>query len=204
MPDNHYVHLKDEVVFAHHQTDGTIETSDTVIAVSGDDAPYVNHTYDADSGTFTPAEEIRYAILDSNNTVVQILSTYFQSEVGTNPVITDPSVQVLWTWDGSNFNAPGTVSQHPVLQIGEMSVTTSSAIQGLSGDQLAIEMSAEQARKEQYAQQQAAIAAANTPAALQAAQAARESIQATLSLQLAQAIQENAVVLQVLQGTQGL
>jgi len=198
MPDNHYVNLKDGVVFAHHQTDGEIETSDTVVAVSGDDSPYINHVYDSTSNTFTPAPEIKYAVLDSNNTVVQIRSTFFQSEAGTNPIITDPSVQVLWTWDGSNFNAPGTAVQHPVLQIGEMSVTTSSALPGFTHEQLTAEQTAEQARRDQFAQQQVSTTVGKSFQELQLEiEASVDSLQSAVSAQGPSADQP-------VQGTQGV
>jgi hypothetical protein len=128
MPDNHYVHLKDGVVFAHHQTDGEIETSETIVTVSGEEAPYLNKIQNSD-GTFSDAPEIRYAILDSNNTVIKIETTYFSSEAGTNPIITDPDVKVLWTWDGTKFNSPDTRATLPTTTLGDIEVTTSASLQ---------------------------------------------------------------------------
>ena len=127
MPNNHYVHLKDGVVFAHHQTDGELEPSETIVLVSGEEAPYINKVLNSD-GTFSDASEVKYAILDSNNTVIKIESTYFSSEAGSNPIITDPTVQVRWTWDGTKFNSPVTKPLLSTTVIGDVEITTSTAL----------------------------------------------------------------------------
>ena len=101
----HYLNLKDGVVFAHHQSEGEIESGENIIEVDGNEDSYLNKKYE--NNQFIPASIIKYAILDSkNNAIVDIKQTYFISEVENNPIITDEDVTFLWTWDGIKFNPP--------------------------------------------------------------------------------------------------
>jgi hypothetical protein len=98
-----YVQLKDGIVFAAHQSQFDVDDSGpNVWLVEEDASDKLGKTYNTNNGTFSNATEIKYAVLDSNNTVVQILSTVFSSEVD-GPIITDDAVKVLSTWDGENF-----------------------------------------------------------------------------------------------------
>jgi hypothetical protein len=106
-----YVHLKDGVVFAHHKTENFVDgSSDNVIEVDGELDFYLNKKYE--NGQFVDSDIIRYAILDkkNNNTVISIEKTYFLSDAGENPIINNPDVELLWTWDGVKFNPPVKIS----------------------------------------------------------------------------------------------
>lgn len=109
-----YVQFKDGVAYAHVTTDSDLSNMGFV-EVEGTGHDYLNQVY-AD-GVWSDAPEIRYAILDSTNTIVQINTTYFSSEVGSNTVITDPAVKVNWTWDGVKFNPP--VEWRPITPVVE-------------------------------------------------------------------------------------
>jgi hypothetical protein len=112
-----YVQLKDDVVFVQHQTEGIMDTSSgNIIEVDPSLGSYMYKKVSGDS--FVDADKIRYAIIDTgnNNTVIGIRETYFSSEVeGT--IITNPDVSVLWTWDGSQFNAPVVEDPTPVVSV---------------------------------------------------------------------------------------
>ena len=101
----HFVQLKDGVVFAHHQSPNDLDTSgDNIIEVDGNEDLYINKKFV--DGLWINAPVIKYALIDTkNNTVVGIKETLFSSEV-TGIVITNPEVDILWIWDGENFNSP--------------------------------------------------------------------------------------------------
>ena len=98
----HYVQLKDSVGFATISSDKDILVSESVIEVSGNPEQYLNKKY---NGTdFVAAELIRYAIVDSSKTIVDIKKTYFSSDVDNNNgiLIDNPEVQILWQWNGKH------------------------------------------------------------------------------------------------------
>jgi hypothetical protein len=114
-----YVQLKDGIVFAAHQSQFDVDDSGpNVWLVEEDASDKLGKAYNTNNGTFSNAAEIKYAVLDSNNTVVQILSTVFSSEVD-GPIITDDAVKVLSTWDGENFV--------PNANVGAASITVTEA-----------------------------------------------------------------------------
>jgi hypothetical protein len=129
-----YVHLKDGVVFAHHKTENDVDdSSDNVIEVTGDLDSYLNKKYE--NGTFVTAPELRYAILDGN-TVVGIHKTFFSSDAGSNILISNPDVQILWTWNGTNFNPPINPALHDTITIDSVPVTTSAKMPALTAEEL--------------------------------------------------------------------
>jgi hypothetical protein len=99
-----FIQLKDDVTFAYVSSDRFVDNS---IEVDGNGNDYINKKFV--NGQWIDAPLIRYAILDKNNIVVQIEKTYFSSEVGNNPIIEDEDIDVLWSWDGINFNPPVTL-----------------------------------------------------------------------------------------------
>ena len=104
-----YVQLKDGIVFAAHTSQFDVDDSGpNVWLVDEDASDKLGKVYNTTTGVFSDASLIKYAVLDSNNTVVQILSTYFSSEV-TGPIITSDDVKVLSTWDGTDFVLPAVV-----------------------------------------------------------------------------------------------
>jgi hypothetical protein len=112
-----YVQLKDGVIMAQHQTQGEMDlSSENILEVDGSLGSYMYKKVSGDS--FVDADKIRYAIIDTgnNNTVIGIRETYFSSEVqGT--IITNPDVNILWTWDGSQFNAPVVEDPTPTVSV---------------------------------------------------------------------------------------
>lgn len=105
---NNYVQLKDSVVFATLSTAGEILESANIIKVDIDPELFVNKKYI--NGNFVDAPTIKYAIIDTNNnnTVIEIRKTLYESEI-IGPIIENNDVQVLWTWDGENFNPPAII-----------------------------------------------------------------------------------------------
>lgn len=104
----HYVQLKDGVVYVHHQSPNSVDTSaEHIFDVDPSEESYLLKRYI--NGEFLEPQEIKWAVLDSDNdnTVIGIKTTNFSSEVE-GPIITDANVKVLWKWDGSEFVAPTT------------------------------------------------------------------------------------------------
>jgi hypothetical protein len=112
-----YVQLKDGIVFAAHQSQFDVDDSGpNVWLVEEDASDKLNKAYNTNTRTFSDAPLIKYALLDSNNTVVRILSTVFSSEVN-GPIITNDSVKVLSTWDGENFIPNETIPVPPAQEV---------------------------------------------------------------------------------------
>jgi hypothetical protein len=112
-----YVQLKDNVVYAEHESPNPVDTSsDNVIEVDATEESYLLKRYVG--GDFLAPQEIKWALLDSDNdnTVIAIKSNYFSSEVQ-GPVITDNNVKILWKWNGSEFVAPEIVASVPVVTV---------------------------------------------------------------------------------------
>jgi len=134
-----YVQLKDGIVFAAHQSTSDVDDSGpNVWLVDEESSNKVGMSYDTQTKVFSEAPVIKYAILDedNNNTVISIQKTIFSSEIGNNPIITDNNVKVLWTWDGTTFNPPGTITPHEVILVNSSPVTTSELIPAVTEDQL--------------------------------------------------------------------
>lgn len=130
----YFVQLKDDVVFSYHESSTEVDIpGDNIIQVDSDGENYLNKKYV--DGSFIDAPTIKYATLDSNNTVVKINSTLFSSDVADSNMIIGPEVQVLWTWDGTSFNAPATVASVPTIDFGGIKVTTSEEIPALTMEQ---------------------------------------------------------------------
>ena len=98
-----FIQFKDEVAFAYVSSNRFVDNS---IEVDRDGNDYMNKKLI--NGEWVDAPLIRYAILDKDNKVVGIEKTYFSSVVGNNPIIEDEDVDILWSWDGINFNPPVT------------------------------------------------------------------------------------------------
>jgi hypothetical protein len=105
-----YVQLKDNVVYAEHESANPVDTSaENVIEVEHGSESYLLKRYV--DGQFLEPQKIKWALLDSanDNTVISIQTTNFSSEVD-GPIITDENVKVLWKWNGTEFIAPVTVT----------------------------------------------------------------------------------------------
>lgn len=131
----HFVQLKDNVVFAYHQSSTEIDVpGDNIIEVDENGESYLFKRYE--NGTFLDPQLIKWAILDENNdnTVIGFNSSYFSSDIN-GPIVTDKNVKVLWKWDGSNFVAPET-KQIDTILFGKAEVTTSEDIPALTQEQI--------------------------------------------------------------------
>jgi glutamyl-tRNA reductase len=132
----YFVHLKDGVVFAHHQSETEIDIpGDNIIEVQQDGSLYLSKAYV--NGEFVDATEIKYAILDeeNDNTVVGIEKTIFSSDAK-GPIITDPNVKVLWKWNGSMFIEPNKPTVIPTIMVDNMPVTTTESIPAITKEEL--------------------------------------------------------------------
>jgi hypothetical protein len=131
----YFAHLKDNVVFAYHQSETEVDIpGDNIIEVDENVDSYIGKKYQ--NGQFIDAPVIKYAILDSENTIISIESTKFSSDAGDNHIITDPSVKVLWKWNGSTFISPNFVEPIDVITVGSTRVTTSEAMPALTTAQI--------------------------------------------------------------------
>lgn len=97
-----YVQFKDGVAHAHVTTDGDLSSYDfREVTCSGH-----QHLGQFWNGVeWVDAQPIRYAILDDRNTIVQIETTLYASEVK-GKILDDEAIQVNWTFDGEKFNSP--------------------------------------------------------------------------------------------------
>jgi len=128
-----YVQLKDNVVYAEHESENPVDTSaDHVIEVEEGSESYLLKRYV--NGEFLDPQKIKWAVLDSanDNTVISVESTNFSSEVD-GPIITDENVKVLWKWNGTEFIAPVTVMP---VEIAPVVVLEQQA--GLSDEEIAL------------------------------------------------------------------
>lgn len=96
-----FIQFKDDVAFSTVQTQGETEG---IEVFTEEPEQFLKKKYI--DGTWVDAPVIRYAILDETDTVVQIDKTWYPSLVGSNPVVTDPSVGINWKWDGVKFISP--------------------------------------------------------------------------------------------------
>jgi hypothetical protein len=100
----HYIQLKDGVVFNYHQSPDHVDDSGPdVWEVETEASDKLGMNYNTDTKVFSEAELIRYAILNEENIIVLINETKYSSDVKDNIIITNPEVEVLWQWDGTNF-----------------------------------------------------------------------------------------------------
>ena len=121
----YFVQLKDDIVFAYHQSSTEVDIpGDNIIEVAQEGFNHLGKKHV--NGDFVDAPLIKYAILDedNDNTVISIEKTIFSSEVK-GPIITDENVKVLWKWNGSEFVSPSAVSALPTITVGGNKVTTS-------------------------------------------------------------------------------
>ena len=130
-----FVNLKDGIVFASHESTTEIDVEgDDIYQVEGKASDYLGMKYN--NGIFTEAPIIRYAILDKHNTVVTINKTIFSSEVGSNIIIDDEDVEVLWTWNGTSFERPFEVGQQNLIFVDSVPVTTSTTVPAVSQESI--------------------------------------------------------------------
>ena len=131
----HFVHLKDDVVFAYHES--SVEEDipgDNIIEVDHEGINYLKKKYV--NGQFVDAPEIRYAKLDSNNTVVKIDSTVFSSDVPESAKVIGSEVDILWKWNGTSFIAPNSPTPIETIDFGSVQVTTSEDIPAMTAEEI--------------------------------------------------------------------
>jgi len=130
----HFVQLKDDVVFAYHSSSTEVDIpGDNIIEVDQDGEALLNKKYV--NGSFVDAPVIKYATLDSNNTVVALNETVFSSDVPSSAKIADDSVKILSVWNGTSFDAPGSVAEVATINFGAVKVTTSEEIPAMTLEQ---------------------------------------------------------------------
>jgi hypothetical protein len=130
----HFVQLKDEVVFAYHSSSTEVDIpGDNIIEVDQDGEALLNKKYV--NGSFVDAPVIKYATLDSNNTVVALNETVFSSDVPSSAKIADDSVKILSVWNVTYFDAPGSVAEVATINFGVVKVTTSEEIPAMTLEQ---------------------------------------------------------------------
>jgi hypothetical protein len=120
-----FVQLKDDVVFAYHQSSTEEDIAgDNIIQVELEGHNYLSKKYV--NGDFVDAPIIRYAVIDeaNENTIIEIKKTIFASEVGSNIIIDNENVKVLWKWTGSEFVAPTVIQPLPTVSIFGSNTTT--------------------------------------------------------------------------------
>ena len=128
----YFVHLKDDVVFAHHSSSTEVDIpGDNIIEVPSDGSAYLLKKHV--NGDFIDAPEIKYAIIDED-TVVGIEKTIFSSDVK-GPIITNPAVKVLWKWNGSEFLDTEKPVIHDTIIFGGKETTTSEAAPAVTDEQ---------------------------------------------------------------------
>jgi len=130
----HFVQLKDDVVFAYHSSSTEVDIpGDNIVEVDQDGEALLNKKYV--NGSFVDAPVIKYATLDSNNTVVALNETVFSSDVPSSAKIADDSVKILSVWNGTSFDAPGSVAPIATIDFGAVKVTTSEEIPAMTLEQ---------------------------------------------------------------------
>ena len=130
----YFVHLRDDIVFAHHSSSTEVDIpGDNIIEVPSDGSTYLLKKYV--NGDFIDAPEIKYAILDEN-TVVGIEKTVFSSDVK-GPIITNPAVKVLWTWNGSEFSDIQKPVAYDTIIFDGKEITTSASMPAMTDEQYA-------------------------------------------------------------------
>lgn len=130
----YFVHLRDDIVFAHHSSSTEVDIpGDNIIEVPSDGSTYLLKKYV--NGDFIDAPEIKYAILDEN-TVVGIEKTVFSSDVK-GPIITNPAVKVLWTWNGSEFSDIHKPVAYDTIIFDGKEITTSASMPAMTDEQYA-------------------------------------------------------------------
>jgi hypothetical protein len=104
----YFVQLKDDVVFAYHESSTEVDIpGDNIIEVESDGEKFLNKKYE--NGTFIDAPEIKYAVM-SGNLVKSVESTVFSSKVNGRVLgAGDEDVTTGWSWNGTSFNQPGFV-----------------------------------------------------------------------------------------------
>jgi hypothetical protein len=130
----YFVTLKDDVVFAYHESSVEVDIpGDNVIQVESDGEKYLLKKYV--NGNFEDADQTRYAIVN-NGKVTNVGKTYFSSEVGNNIVINNPDVDVNWSWDGHNFISPQGVIYYDTIEVDSIRITTSETMPATTSEEL--------------------------------------------------------------------
>jgi hypothetical protein len=130
----HFVQLKDDVVFAYHSSSTEVDIpGDNIIEVDENGEALLNKKYV--NGSFVDAPVIKYAKLDSNNTVIFMGETVFSSEVPSDAKLADDSVKILSVWNGTSFDTPGSVAPVATIDFGGVKVTTSEEIPAMTLEQ---------------------------------------------------------------------
>jgi hypothetical protein len=130
----YFVQLKDDVVFAYHSSSTEVDIpGDNIIEVDENGEALLNKKYV--NGSFVDAPVIKYAKLDSNNTVISMGETVFSSEVPSDAKLADDSVKILSVWNGTSFDTPGSVASVSTIDYGNLKVTTSEEIPAMTLDE---------------------------------------------------------------------
>jgi len=105
----YFVQLKDDVVFAYHESSTEVDIpGDNIIEVESDGEKFLNKKYE--NGNFVDAPEIKYAVM-SGNLVRSVESTVFSSKVNGRILgAGDEDVTTGWSWNGTSFDQPGYVA----------------------------------------------------------------------------------------------
>ena len=96
----YFVQLKDDVVFAYHESSTEVDIpGDNIIEVESDGEKFLNKKYE--NGNFVDAPEIKYAVM-SGNLVRSVESTVFSSKVNGRILgAGDEDVTTGWSWNGT-------------------------------------------------------------------------------------------------------
>jgi hypothetical protein len=154
----YFVQLKDDIVFAYHQSSTEVDIpGDNIIEVQEEGYNYLKKKYV--NGEFIDAPLIKYAILDSynDNTVISIESTIFSSDVK-GPIINSNDVKVLWKWNGSEFISPEGVAAIPYIDVNGVKVTTSDIAPAQTAEALQAEKEKTEAIAQAHLESQSAPA----------------------------------------------
>jgi hypothetical protein len=141
----YFVHLKDDVVFAFHESSTEVDIpGDNIIEVDHDGRDFLKKKYV--NGSFIDAPEIKYVKLDSSNTVISVEKTVFASDVKDGWEIVDNlDVDVLWKKVGNSFVAPTTIKPIDTETVGDVVKTISDSIPSVSEEELAARIAAQEA-----------------------------------------------------------
>ena len=106
-----FIQLLDGIGFAVVKTNGEVDHSatpdnTTAIEVTTDNPDeFLNKKYNAETKSWSDAELIYYADVDSKGKPIEIKRTYFSHEAEGKPIITE-DIEPSWTWNGTEWEKP--------------------------------------------------------------------------------------------------
>jgi hypothetical protein len=95
-----FIQLKDGIGFAFIDTPNDTEGIEVPF---GTGESYLKKTYT--NGEWADAAVIRYAHVNDNGLITEVLTTVFESVVGDNPIIPE-GLDLQSTWNGNSWVAP--------------------------------------------------------------------------------------------------